>query len=102
MTFELSPFPLKRIRQPDIPVQGPPQVYGSAPGELTGLTSMVTVLVTMVERSILAHSPRLQTLLETARQQIRQGEGISHEGFWREMDPEEPGKERRKSKSKTA
>ena len=35
-------------------------------------------------------SPRLQALLETARQQIREGEGISHEDFWLEADEEKP------------
>lgn len=46
-----------------------------------------------LERLILAHSARLRTLLETARQQIREGEGISHEDFWREMEEEgEPRK----------
>jgi prevent-host-death family protein len=53
-----------------------------------------------LERLILAHSIQLRTILETARQQIRQGEGISHEDFWREVE-EEPVKGRRKSK-KTA
>jgi len=56
-----------------------------------------------LERLVLAHSPRLQSILKTARQQIRQGEGISHEDFWREMDEEEPaGKKRRKGTRKTA
>ena len=51
-----------------------------------------------LERLVLAHSPRLQAILETARQQIREGEGISHENFWQEME-EEPGK---KSRGKTS
>jgi prevent-host-death family protein len=54
-----------------------------------------------LERLVLAHSPRLQSILKTARQQIREGEGISHEDFWREMDEEEPGKEGLKGKKKT-
>jgi PHD/YefM family antitoxin component YafN of YafNO toxin-antitoxin module len=45
-----------------------------------------------LERMILAHSPRLRAVLETARQQIREGEGIRHEDFWREMDEEKPRK----------
>jgi len=48
-----------------------------------------------LERLILAHSARLQALLQTARQQIREGEGISHEDLWREMEEENPGKGRR-------
>jgi prevent-host-death family protein len=55
-----------------------------------------------LERLVLAHSPRLQSILKTARQQIREGEGISHEDFWREMDEEEPAPKRVKGKKKTA
>ena len=44
-----------------------------------------------VENLVLAHSPRLRALLEHGRQQIRAGEGIGHEDFWREMEEEEPG-----------
>jgi prevent-host-death family protein len=44
-----------------------------------------------LERLVLAHSPRLRAVLETSRQQIREGEGISHEDFWREMAEEKPG-----------
>lgn len=45
-----------------------------------------------LERLILAHSPRMKAILETARQQIQQGEGLRHEDFWREMDEEKPRK----------
>jgi hypothetical protein len=55
-----------------------------------------------LERLVLAHSPRLQALLETARQQIREGEGISHEDFWLEMDEEKPRQGRRRKGKKTA
>ena len=48
-----------------------------------------------LERLVLAHSRRLRALLETARQQIREGEGIGHEDFWREMDETKPGKKKR-------
>ena len=55
-----------------------------------------------LERLVLAHSPRLLSLLETSRQQIREGEGIRHEDFWREMEEEKTGKGRGKKKRKTA
>ena len=55
-----------------------------------------------LERLVLAHSPRLLSLLETSRQQIREGEGIRHEDFWREMEEEKTGKSRGKRKRKTA
>jgi hypothetical protein len=41
-----------------------------------------------LERLVLAHSVRLRAILETARQQIREGEGISHEDFWQEVEAE--------------
>lgn len=46
-----------------------------------------------LEQLVLAHSPRLQALLDTSRQQIREGKGISHEDFWKEVDEDKPGKE---------
>ena len=51
-----------------------------------------------LERLVLSHSPRLQALLATSRQQIREGKGISHEDFWEEVAEEKPGKERGKRK----
>jgi hypothetical protein len=57
---------------------------------------IVTILVTMVKRLavhdddellVLAHSPRLRTILEASRRQIHEGEGISHRisgrSWWR-------------------
>ena len=41
-----------------------------------------------IERLILAYSPRFQSILQAARQQILQGEGIQHEDFWREVEGE--------------
>lgn len=54
-----------------------------------------------LERLVLAHSPRLQAILETSRQQIREGKGISHKDFWEEVDEEKPRKEHGK-RSKSA
>lgn len=53
-----------------------------------------------LERLLLAHSPRLQSLLETGRQQIHSGQGISHEDFWREVDGESPKLKRRRKTEK--
>jgi len=55
-----------------------------------------------IERLVLAHSPRLRSILQAAQRQICEGAGISHEDFWREMDQEEPSKERPKRKRKSA
>lgn len=45
-----------------------------------------------LERLILAHSARLRVILDEARQHIREGQGIGHEDFWREIEEEKPGK----------
>jgi len=39
-----------------------------------------------IERMILAYSPKFQSILQTAEQQIREGKGIKHEDFWREVE----------------
>jgi prevent-host-death family protein len=42
-----------------------------------------------LERLVLAYSPRLRKILDAARQQIRDGSGIGHEEFWREVEAEQ-------------
>jgi len=39
-----------------------------------------------IERLTLAYSPKFQKMLNLARQQIREGVGIRHEDFWREVE----------------
>ena len=41
-----------------------------------------------IERLVLAHSPKFQALLEKSRQQIRDGQWLSADDFWRELDAE--------------
>ena len=41
-----------------------------------------------VERLMLAYSPKFQSILQAAKQQIRAGGGIRHEEFWREIEAE--------------
>jgi len=43
-----------------------------------------------IERMLLAYSPKFQSLLDVAEQQIREGKGISHDDFWREIETETP------------
>ena len=43
-----------------------------------------------LERLVMAYSRRLQALLEEARAQIREGHGIPHDVFWRDVDAEAP------------
>lgn len=57
----------------------------------------VAVLLSMedeeeLERLILAYSPKFQSLLQAAEQQIQEGRGIIHEDFWREVESEEAQK----------
>jgi prevent-host-death family protein len=40
------------------------------------------------ERLVMAHSPKLRAILEKSRQQIRAGQGIPHDQFWREVEAE--------------
>ena len=44
-----------------------------------------------IERMILAYSPKFQNILEIAELEIREGKGVKHEEFWREMQAEMPG-----------
>jgi prevent-host-death family protein len=39
-----------------------------------------------LERLVLAHSPKLQAILEAARQRFRSGKGIPHDTFWQEVE----------------
>jgi len=39
-----------------------------------------------IERLTLAYSPKFQKMLTLARKQIREGRGIRHDDFWREVE----------------
>ena len=41
-----------------------------------------------LERLVLAHSPKFQSLLNKSRRQIEKTGGIPHEQFWREVEAE--------------
>jgi prevent-host-death family protein len=41
-----------------------------------------------LERLLMAHSPKLQAILEASRERFRAGEGIPHERFWQEVEAE--------------
>ncbi len=41
-----------------------------------------------LEQLVLAYSRRFQYLVQTARQEIAEGKGISHDDFWREVEQE--------------
>jgi prevent-host-death family protein len=39
-----------------------------------------------LERTLIGHSPQLQSILEAARKRFRAGHGIPHDEFWREVE----------------
>jgi len=41
-----------------------------------------------LERLLMGHSPKLQSILEAARKRFREGRGIPHEAFWKEVEAE--------------
>lgn len=41
-----------------------------------------------LERLLMGHSAKLQTILEAARKRFREGAGIPHETFWKEVEAE--------------
>ena len=49
-----------------------------------------------LERLLLGHSPKLQTILEAARKRFRAGAGIPHETFWKEVEAENAGRSKKK------
>lgn len=42
-----------------------------------------------LERLLMAYSPKLQRILQTAEAQIRAGKGIQHDDFWAEVAAKE-------------
>ena len=43
-----------------------------------------------IERLALAYSPKIHRILELAEAQIRAGQGIPHQDFWRAVESEMP------------
>jgi prevent-host-death family protein len=39
-----------------------------------------------IERLLTAYSPRLRAIVEASRTQIREGDVLSHEDFWKEIE----------------
>lgn len=51
----------------------------------------VAVLLAMsdedeIERVLMAYSPKLRSILDAARDSIREGQGLSSEDFWRDVE----------------
>ncbi len=47
-----------------------------------------------LERLLMAYSPKLRSILDAARQRIRQGKGVPHDEFWSGVDAEEKKRSR--------
>jgi prevent-host-death family protein len=55
-----------------------------------------------MERLLMAYSPRLQAILAESRKQIRDGNVLTHEEFWAEVEASKsPAQRSRKRKTKT-
>jgi prevent-host-death family protein len=52
-----------------------------------------------VERLLLGHSPKLQAILEAARQRFREGRGIPHATFWKEVEAEKNTRKAKRGRS---
>lgn len=55
-----------------------------------------------LERFMMAHSPRLQEILEASRQQIERGEGIPHDEFWADLKSGDEKTKKKKKKKKVS
>ena len=63
----------------------------SGPVVITNKGKPVAVIVRAeaaedVERLLMGHSRKLQKLLERARKRFREGQGIPHDQFWKEVE----------------
>jgi len=52
-----------------------------------------------LERLLMGHSPKLQSILEAARKRFREGRGIPHEAFWKEIEAENARRSPNRSRS---
>jgi antitoxin (DNA-binding transcriptional repressor) of toxin-antitoxin stability system len=51
-----------------------------------------------LERLLMGHSPRLQSILEAARKRFQKGRGIPHETFWKEVEAEKASRSSRRGR----
>lgn len=53
-----------------------------------------------LERLLMGHSPKLQSILEAARKRFRAGAGIPHETFWKEVEAENVGRIKKRGRAR--
>lgn len=54
-----------------------------------------------VEQLLMAYSPRLQAIVEASRKQIRDGDVLTHDEFWAEVEASRVPKRRGNKRSRT-
>jgi prevent-host-death family protein len=54
-----------------------------------------------LERLLMGHSSKLQSILEAARKRFRKGRGIPHEAFWKEVEVEHATSVPKRKRSRT-
>lgn len=54
-----------------------------------------------IERLLMAYSPRLQAILGASRKQIREGDVLSHQEFWKEVAASRVAKPRGRKRKTT-
>jgi prevent-host-death family protein len=80
---------------------------GEGPVVVTRNGKAVAVLLAVkdddeLERLILAHSKKFQTILAKSRQQIREGKSLSHDEFWKAVRPKKQARKPRPRRGKSA
>ena len=55
-----------------------------------------------LERLLMACSPKLRSILDRARERMRQGAGIPHEKFWADVERTEPARKRARANGRSA
>ena len=53
-----------------------------------------------LERVLMGHSPKLQSILEAARKRFRAGAGIPHETFWKEVKAENAARIKKRTRTR--
>jgi len=52
-----------------------------------------------LERLLMGHAPKLQSILEAARKRFREGRGIPHDTFWKEIEEENASRAPKRSRA---
>ena len=88
-----QPFHISYATQQEVAVDFDRYVQASKKGPVVVTSGGKPVAVLLgsksedeLERLLMGHSPKLQSILEAARKRFRAGRGIPHEAFWKEVE----------------